>query len=564
MAKSRPGNILLAAAFVIYAGLSFYQIDLPGLHYDEAFEAVPALQLLRGQPANTFRGAGLVIGGQTFPLMTQDYIGALNTYAALPFIAALGPTPAALRVMSILVGGITLGLAYLLARRLTGHRWVGVGAALLLAVDPTFVFWNRQGVFVTAITATIGLGAAYCWLRRWQSGLPRWSVAGAFLFGLGIYAKLLFLWLVAALAGAVLLLNFKWLLVHRAKLGQMIKKEVSAGEGIAALLAFGVGCWPLIVYNLQTQGTILSVTQNASTSYYGVNNLAVVDNLAERLYQIVTVLNGGHLWYLGDVNRNFWAPAFFGGVLVLIVYLTTRNHTPLSANSRLRPAPAKVALFPLLVIGLVVLASIATVSALWVTHFAVLMPWPALAITLGCWFILTHLDAFPSRLEIPLKLFIWVGLGVLFATNLFSTGQYHRALRQSGGLSTHSDAVYDMSNWLARHAQGQVVAMDWGLAAPVTYLTGGRVTATEVFGYRWQPDTQLSQRLTNSIQQPSTLYLWRSPDEIIFDRSDEFKALYRPLNLEETIEEAFYEKSGRPILGVTRLVKEGTATNPPK
>ena len=62
----------------------------------------------------------------------------------------------------------------------------------------------------------------------------------------------------------------------------------------------------------------------------------------------------------------------------------------------------------------------------------------------------------------------------------------------------------------------------------------------------------------------SPLYLWRAPDEIIFDRSGQFKALYQPQNLEETIVEAFYERSGRPLLGITRLVEEGTAANPPK
>ncbi|MBI1879107.1 MAG: hypothetical protein HYR94_12955 [Chloroflexi bacterium] len=30
----------LSAIILLYAALSFYQIDLPGLHYDEAFEAV--------------------------------------------------------------------------------------------------------------------------------------------------------------------------------------------------------------------------------------------------------------------------------------------------------------------------------------------------------------------------------------------------------------------------------------------------------------------------------------------------------------------------------------------
>jgi hypothetical protein len=149
-------------------------------------------------------------------------------------------------------------------------------------------------------------------------------------------------------------------------------------------------------------------------------------------------------------------------------------------------------------------------------------------------------------------------LGLLIITNLISVIRYHLALAESGGLSAHSDAIYDMSAWLAQRANSPIVAMDWGLAAPVAYLTSGQVVPTEVFGYVWQPDTDLTTRLNGFIAQPQTLYLWRAPDEIIFDRSPEFKALYRPRYLEETIEAAFYERSGRPILGITRLVKCGT------
>ncbi len=185
-----------------------------------------------------------------------------------------------------------------------------------------------------------------------------------------------------------------------------------------------------------------------------------------------------------------------------------------------------------------------------------------MAIALGSWFILINCDS--ARLKSTLKFAILVGLGALVITNLAGTIRYHAALTKSGGLSSHSDAIYDLSHWLARHATGPVIAMDWGLAAPVTYLTHGRITATEVFGYEWQSDVQLTERLKWSMAQPDTFYLWRSPDEIIFDRSPEFKALYQPKRLEENIEEAFYEKSGRPILGVTRLVAQGTANNPPQ
>lgn len=546
----------LSVIIILYAALSLYQINLPGLHYDEAFEAVPALQLWRGLPVLAFRNSGLTVGGQTFPFMTQDYIGALNTYAAIPFIALFGPAPAALRIMSILAGALTLGLAYLLVQQLSGQRWVGLSAAMLLAVDPTFIFWNRQGIFVTAITAPIGLAATLCWLRRGRGGSVAWTAAGAFLFGLGLYAKLLFLWLIGALIGAVILLNLPSLIKHprKAEIFRQWKSDL-----LVAVPAFLIGCWPLIAYNIQTGGTFLNVTQNAATSYYGVNNLAFGPNLLERLRQFMVVLDGSHLWYLGQIISNPSPMIVFGMMLLLLVVGT---------SLKLAPAVAKVALFPFAVIGLVILASIGTVSALWVTHFAVLMPWPSIAIALGAWFMSKWHGVADSKITgfTPqvLRFILAVGLGLLIVTNLISVTRYHLALAESGGLSSHSDAIYDLSDWLAGHADSPVVAMDWGLAAPVIYLTDGRVMPTEVFGYVWEPDTELTPRLQRFIAQPDTLYLWRAPDEIIFDRSPELKALYRPLNLEETIEAAFYERSGRPILGITRLVPQGTAANPPK
>lgn len=559
-------------SLILYTSLSLYQIELPGLHYDEAFEAAPALQMLLGQPVVAFRGGALSLNGQNFPLMTQDYIGALNTYLALPFMALLGPTPLALRVMSILVGLLSLILAYLLAVQLTGSSEAGLSAMLLLAVEPTFVFWNRQGVFVTALTAALGLAATYCWLRRLQGGGWGWSLGGAFLFGLGLYAKILFLWLIFALVGALLLLNLPEL--KRLTSGKFQGRFTGAAPQIGSnfpevkvllpevagcLTAFALGCWPLILYNVQTGGTLLSISQNATTSYYGVNNLAFGANLGERLSQFITLLAGAHFWYLGDIIQNLIPVLAFFLALILIVFLATR----IKKISQGSPS-FKVALFPFLVIALTIGASIGTVSALWITHFAVLMPWPALALALGGYFLYSHARLLPGRGRRWALGSVWLALALIVLSNLSSTIRYHQALTESGGLSSHSDAIYDLSRWLAQRPGQPVVAMDWGLAAPVTYLTGGQVTPIEVFGYGWQSDVQLNERLEQAINQPATLYLWRAPDEVIFDRSEQFKALYRPRSLEETIEEAFYERSGRPLLGVTRLVVKGTAGNPPK
>jgi len=543
----------IAIILLIYTALSLYQLNLPGLHYDEAFEAVPAVQLLYDQPVTAFRNSGLWLGGRLFPLMTQDYIGAINTYTTLPLIALLGPTPIALRLIPVLAGALTVWLVYALARALTGNSKVGLVAALFLAVDPTFIFWNRQGVFVTAVLAPIGLAAALSWLKRWQTGSRGWAVTGAFLLGLGLYAKLLFLWLIAALVGSVILLN-----LFRLKSWTMELWHTTNVREIGLMaLAFLAGCWPLLLYNLQTGGTFINISQNAQTSYYGVDNAAIGPNLLTRLGQLGVTLNGGHLWYLGKVMQNWTGVILLGILLILVIITIRKNSTPLPTPL----PPFKVALFPMLVIGLVILFSVATVSALWVTHFAILMPWPALALAVGGWYL--------SRLPLPImpklkQSALWGAVLLLTLTSLLTTLRYHRSLTESGGLSTHSDAVYDLSLWLADNARGPVIAMDWGLAAPVTYLTGGRVTPVEIFGYGWQPTPQLTDHLADIIAQREALYLWRAPDEIIFDRSREFKNLYRPLNLEENIEAAFYEHSGRPLLGVTRLVPKGAAENPPQ
>ncbi|MDX1521805.1 MAG: hypothetical protein R3264_09275 [Anaerolineae bacterium] len=335
-------------------------------------------------------------------------------------------------------------------------------------------------------------------------------------------------------------------------------------ELVLLTAAFFLGCWPLLLYNLETSGTFRSITDNAQTSFYGVDNYAFGPNLLERLGQFVVLLNGSHLWYLGKVFHNPAGPIIF--VLVFSAVLIASALTTRTKKGIQTSGLVKVALFPFLVIGLVILASIQTVSALWITHFALLMPWPAIALSVGGWFVIRQISyLWPTRVKGPVVMALaMVITATLIITNLATAVRYHLSLAESGGLSTHSDAIYDLSQWLVEQAKTApeprpVIAMDWGLTAPIIYLTGGQVAPVEVFGYAWTPDVALESRLTRFIDDPATVYLWRAPDEVIFDRSPEFKAFYRPLALEETIEAAFYERSGRPILGITRLVECGTS-----
>ncbi|MGC8880292.1 MAG: ArnT family glycosyltransferase [Anaerolineae bacterium] len=566
---------IFVLAVLLYLSAAVWQLALPGLHYDEAFDVLPAMQLVLGQPVTTFRDNGIRLGGWQLPLMTQDYIGALHTYLALPLFLIFGPSVVSVRLTTIVLGAFTLYLVYRLAGALVTPLAGGI-AAWLLALDPSFVFWSRQGVFVTSVTATLGLAAAWAWLRWWRSGSRVCAFAGAFLFGLGLYAKLLFLWMIVGLALAafvVVLVRFRGRLAETVR--YMLQKMTHRAVIAWCVVGFLAGCAPLIAYNVQTGGTITSIMENLTVSYYGTNNLAYLTNLVARSKQMLVVLTGGHLWYLGGSYDNWLAPLALAAGFAGLIWALRRD-----------PQPRYGALAPFIVIVGVLLSSCATVSALWVTHFAVLMPWPALALGggIGCVLRTARDDeqrdsgapetAARRRYHLPaFAIGVFALVGVAWVMNAVNDLRYHQALTRSGGLSAHSDAIYDLADWLANSdheyaAAGRgalpVVAMDWGIAAPVNFLTLGKVRPVEAFGYQWQPDATLTARLERFVRQPDTIYLWRAPDEIIFDRSREFRALYQPLALEEDIVAAFYERSGRPVLGATRLVARGSAQNPPK
>jgi len=169
----------IGGVLLFYLVASAWQLGLPGLHYDEAREAGQnAMELLTGAPVTAFRDATVSLFGVQLPLMVQDYIGALNVYLALPLLALSGIGVPNLRVLGILTGLATL---LLLERTVstwgethTGQRRRrhvplsagGLIAVTLAATSPSFVFWSRQGIFVT------NLAQPFVLLCIWQ-GL-RW------------------------------------------------------------------------------------------------------------------------------------------------------------------------------------------------------------------------------------------------------------------------------------------------------------------------------------------------------------------------------------------------------
>ncbi len=563
----------LVASVSLFLFLASFQLGLPGLHYDEAKEAgVNAMELLHGTPVTAFRGATLTVFGLDLPLMVQDYIGALNIYLAMPFLAVTGIGVPNLRLLPL-----SLAVLGLLALERTVSEWLALNersaahvatvspAALacltLLAAAPSFVFWQRQGIFVTNATFPFTFACIWLALRWLRLGQGRALILSAICGGMAVYAKLLAAWIILPFGmmcagwwlwrqgrhaiGTVEGEGSQFVIAGSPEGGPALLRQVRPlALPVATALAFALPLVPLILFNLKTGGTLSTVAQNLGSSYYGVDNAAIWTNAAARWQQLLQTLRGDHLWYLGAVQQNALAPW-----LALVL--------PLAALAR--PAGRLVVGPPLLLLAAAFTASLFTVSDLFVTHYALLHPL-VIAVTAAGLHVLwrtsppgggtqTHrarqndvtagkrrekariwaLEAprvlasrplirmpFGRMSVLQVILAALVGAGVL--SDLRATAAYHAALTRSGGLVDHSDASYHLAFDLRFGSMGAPIVLDWGMEAPARFLSEGSVRPIEVFGYGSlsEPDEAFGQRIEPFLENVDNVYLLRAQGNELF------------------------------------------------
>ena len=252
--RSQKSEVRLAAlcllpSIFLFLVAALYQLKLPGLYYDEGFDLTPMLNVMHGEPVALLRGIGLA----GLPVMRMDYMGSLNGYLTLPFMTVLGPGYLAARLQPVVFSLITLVLAFVLAR-----RWFGLGVAtvtaLLLSVNPSFIWFTRQGITVTSVVTVFSLGS-WILLDRirkvtgWKVG--RLAFAAGLCLGLGLWAKIVFLWWIAL----TFVVTFVWVISRDAPRTGFGQRRVSTlricmRASPFVLIGFVIGAAPFIYYNL--------------------------------------------------------------------------------------------------------------------------------------------------------------------------------------------------------------------------------------------------------------------------------------------------------------------------
>jgi len=549
----------VALAVVLFGVLCLYQYRLPGLHYDEAFDVVPAMQILRGDPVTLTRGVGIHLFGRSFPVMLGDTWGVVTTYAVLPLLWLLDGDVLAIRLWPIAVGMLAVLLTYLIGRRIY-DRWVGVGAALLLSIFPSYIFWTRVGISVVAhlVAVMLGIMLAYlAWHGRETQGGPRWLALAGLLAGIGLATRLLFGWFLLAVpvAYAILLLA-DWLSEDRHAAYSVrdtvelaidrLKRDLpfrSKREALAPLAGAVIGAFPVLYYNLVTRGSSLGLRAN-SPAGQAVDNSTFWGNLKTAADGLRTLLDGGSFWFYGGIFTNPLYPwvAFVSalGLLVLV------HRVPELRRCR------RSTVFLLGFAFAVLLLSCFTTSIPESTRLLILLPIPQVLIA-GFAVFGSRWLARKLRSRVRPASTVAVVVALLFvplmARDLWVDVRYHRALARSGGHGEFSSAIYDLAAYLDERGITQPYALDSGFTWTIMILTQGRVEPREI------PETGAD--LAAAVQA-----VLAASDPVLLVLEEEGNSPHEPAPLELLVsssgrtlrlEQTFTERDGTPVYYVFRV-----------
>jgi 4-amino-4-deoxy-L-arabinose transferase-like glycosyltransferase len=232
MRRFTSAGIILGGITLLGAILRFWQLDAipPGLHYDEAFNALQARQIL---------ATGRV------PIFVEGNFGVPPMFIALVSLSfgIFEQTPLALRAVSALVGTLTIPLFYLLVKEVLGSRPLALLAAFLLAISLQGIIYSREGLHPILTPFFLTLSLWLLW-RGWRTGGWRAFLLAGLVFGLGFYTYAAYWVSPMLLAGAL-----AWLLLsERGALGRRWRQLL-----VYVLAAFLVAA-PLGAYFI-SQGT---------------------------------------------------------------------------------------------------------------------------------------------------------------------------------------------------------------------------------------------------------------------------------------------------------------------
>jgi Dolichyl-phosphate-mannose-protein mannosyltransferase len=533
-----PSTVVVGLSIAAFVVVASQQIRLPGLYYDELFQDTTSLAFVKGGLGSQVAwvpDTEISIAGHSLPLMSHAYIGAVKTVAFAPVAAAFGLTPGSVRFFTIAVAALALVAFAAFARCVFPRPFVAGVAVLLLATDPSYVFFSRvdlgPSVFMFLLNA-VGLWQLAVW---WRTGRTRALVLGAFAFGLGVYDKLTFAWIVLGVAVAALLV------AYRGVLARFDRRRLAIGTG-----AFVLGALPVIVYNLSWPPRSLGPAFHGTLHVSGGTETG---NFFERLYRrfetLVGLLDGRTIGELiaGAEWRSLLLPILAlvsaAGILLLSLAPTLRG----------RFAPAR---FVVYMGTLILVAAALTPGGSFPHHVLLVYPLPHLAIAA---FLVEVCVIARERLHRPGA---WAVAGAVVAAvvaavsvSSVTSGRILARLDTTGGVGNFSDAIYTLDRYLQRRNRTErFVAIDWGIFQPLVGLSQGHLRGRDLWQELNGPIGR-ARAHRRELTDPETSYVLHSSAETNFPRARQrFFAIVRDSGRRARLAHVVRSRQGRPVFEI--------------
>ncbi len=494
--------LVIAIASYLIVGLA--NLNLPGLQYDEAADAVPAMELLRSLPNSAFSTINLF--GLRLPLMLSYYIGPTTIYLSWAGMAVFGTTVAGLRITMLLAGVLTLLLLYFLARAWFDPLTGGI-SVLLCATAPAFVWWSRAGANFTLPILALAMLLLFFTRRWWQTRNPALLIAAAFMAGLGLTTKLLFYWQLVSLG------IFALIVLGLPGLWKTLR-NIPTATLIWCTAALALGLAPFIIYNIPSGASFHFLLANTVQSHiYGHNNLDVVNNVRFEADEFVRMMGGDTLHFDAPAGLPFGTFAIIISLLYT-AYLSVRHHSQLifPAGKTSSHTPPGLRLRFLLLLNVLVAIPLGTisVSSIGARHLFIIVPlaWLLVALT-----IVDALHWFKRHLAQRLAVIASVGLVVILPLNALVTNfTIQSFFVTTGGRGLWSDALNTLAqDLLTRYAGRPVMALDWGFERSIAFLTQEQVHMREMYEYQPEPSPKFNDVATVMLRDPANIYVFHAP-----------------------------------------------------
>jgi 4-amino-4-deoxy-L-arabinose transferase-like glycosyltransferase len=496
----RPGPIflvLLSCSFFLFAGLLL--APLIGIEGDEPLfvQAMypPRVELYTVE-----------IMHRKVPLMLMTYVGTLKSWIYTPIFQVFGSGVMSMRVPVLLAGSASIWLLYCLLRRIAGPRTGVIGCALL-AADSMYLITTCFDWGPVALQHLLVLGGMLLALRFYQERQEA-ALAGAFfLFGLALWDKALALWMLSGLGIAVILTFprhfFATLTIRRLAI---------------AVLAFGLGSLPLLVFNLNNHWDTFRGNFRLDTSG--------VPAKAKLLAQ--TAQGGGLLGWITAPNWQTPVPRPPQGILqqasaqisaiagqprkslVLYLFALALLVSPLAGGTALRT----------------ILFCLAAMTVAWlqmalngntggsVHHTILLWPLPQIIIAVS----LAGASRKLGRAGITAAAAV---LAVTLVSGGLVTNEYYAEAVRYGGGQAWPDAVYPLSRYLEGLPRNYVFCLDWGILDPLRLLNGGRLLLATGNEQTSKPEVSPEDRVIvlRMLNDPANIYVAHTKAYEMFEGS---------------------------------------------